>query len=97
VTALLRIRRAVPLPGFVVRLTLTDGATVERDIGGLLMGPVFEPIRRDPTVFGRVRVRHGTLAWPGDVDLDPDVLIWGGPPPRSDARPPATLVVGVPP
>lgn len=93
-SAVLRIRRAVPLPGFVVRLTLTDGATVERDIGGLLVGPVFEPIRRDPRVFERVRVRHGTLAWPGDVDLDPDVLIWGGAPPGSDARPPSNLVVG---
>lgn len=91
---MLRIRRAVALPGFVVRLTLTDGATVERDIGGLLVGPVFEPIRRDAAMFRRVRVRHGTLVWPGDVDLDPDVLIWGGAPPRSDARPPSTLVVG---
>ncbi len=91
---MLRIRRAVALPGFVVRLTLTDGATVERDIGGLLVGPVFEPIRRDPTVFRSVRVHHGTLAWPGDVDLDPDVLIWCGTPPRSGARPPSTLVVG---
>jgi hypothetical protein len=32
------------------------------------------------------------VAWPGDLDLDPDVLIWGGPAPRDPAlRPPRAL------
>jgi hypothetical protein len=83
--SLLRIRQAVPLDGYRLRLTLTDGSTVERDVSNLLTGPVFEPIRRDPRLFRQVRVEHGTVTWPGDVDLCPDVLIWLGPPPQNDA------------
>ena len=92
-SALLRLRRVAPLDGFVVRLTLTDGREVERDLEGLLVGAVFEPIRRDLGMFRRVRVRSGTLAWPGDIDLDPDVLIWGGAAPTVDATPPRRLVL----
>jgi hypothetical protein len=83
--ALLRIKHAVPLEGYRLRLTLTDGSTVERDVSNLLSGPVFEPIRRDPHLFQQVLVEHGTVTWPGDVDLCPDVLIWQGPPPGSSA------------
>jgi hypothetical protein len=37
---------------------------------------VFEPLRRDPELFRRVRVDHelGTVVWPNGADLDPDVL-----------------------
>jgi len=63
------------------RLTLTDGSIVERDVEKLLVGPVFDGIRSDPVLFRKVRVEHGTVSWPGDVDLCPDVLIWQGPPP----------------
>ena len=78
---LLRIKQVVPLGGYRLRLTLTDGSTVERDLENLLTGPVFESIRRDSGLFRQVRVEHGTLTWPGEVDLCPDVLIWQGPPP----------------
>lgn len=65
---------------------------VERDIGALLWGPVFEPLRTDDALFRQVAVRAGTVGWPGDADLDPDVLIWGGPAPRHPAlRPPRVL------
>jgi len=93
VSALLRVRRVEPLDGFVVRMTLTDGREVERDLEGLLLGPVFDLVRRDIGLFRRVRVRSGTLAWPGDVDLDPDVLIWGGAAPGGNAIPPRRLVL----
>ena len=83
--SLLRIKQVMPVGGYRLRLTLTDGSTFERDVENLLIGPVFEPIRRDPLLFGQVRVEHGTLTWPGDVDLCPDVLIWQGPPPQGEA------------
>jgi len=79
--AMVRIKKAVPLTGQRLRLTLTDGRTLERDVGPLLVGPVFDPIRNDPSLFQQVRVEHGTVVWPGGVDLCPDVLIWDGPPP----------------
>ena len=89
---MLRIRRATALDDHRLRLTLTNGDIVERDISALLWGPVFEPLRADDALFRQVLVRTGTGAWPGDVDLDPDVLIWGGPATRDPAlHPPRVL------
>ena len=88
---MLRIRRATALGGNRLRLTLTNGDVVERDIEALLWG-VFEPLSRDDARFRQVSVRAGTVVWPGDLDLDPDVLIWGGPAPRdADLHPPRVL------
>lgn len=93
---MLRIRSVEPLDGHCVRLTLTDGSVVGRDIGALLRGPAFEPIRSDEALFRRVRVRRGTIVWPGGVDINPDVLIWGGPAPADGQTPPPTLKVAIP-
>jgi hypothetical protein len=90
--ALLRIREVKALDGFKLCLTLTDGSVIERDVSRLLVGPIFEPIRKSPPVFARVRVEGGTVVWPNGADLCPDVLIWGGAPPeesRQSANPPA--------
>jgi hypothetical protein len=84
--SLLRIKQVMPVGGYRLRLTLTDGSTLERDVENLLIGPVFESIRRDPSLFRQVRVEHGTVTWPGDVDLCPDVLIWQGPPPEATSK-----------
>jgi hypothetical protein len=89
---MLRIRRATALDGHRLRLTLTNGDVVERDIGALLWGPVFEPLRTEDALFRRVTARAGTAAWPGDADLDPDVLIWGGPAPRDSALHPPNFL-----
>ncbi len=91
---LIRIRDVQPLGGAVVRLVLSDGTTVERDLSALLTGPVFESVRADEASFRCVRVEAGTLVWPDGADLCPDTVIWGGLPPESGARPPATMVVG---
>jgi hypothetical protein len=89
--ALLRISEARPLEGFRLKLTLTDGSVIERDVSRLLVGPVFDPVRKDPSFFRKVRAEDGTVVWPNGADLCPDVLIWGGPPPEEEherARPP---------
>ena len=77
----LRITDAVATEGYKLRLTLTDGSTIERDVSKLIQGPIFEPIRRDPSVFRSVKAQDGTVVWPNGADLCPDVLIYGGPPP----------------
>ena len=82
---LVRIREAQPLAGYRVQLTLTDGRVVERDLAPLLVGPVFDEIRRDRARFREMRVEGGTLVWPNGADLCPDVLIWGGLPPADAA------------
>jgi hypothetical protein len=88
---LIRVAAAAPLEGFRLRLQLTDGSVVERDIRQLLNGPIFDELRRQPAAFRAVHVEAGTVAWPNGADLDPDVLIWGGPPPESPGRPPETI------
>ena len=85
--ALLRIREVKVLKGFKLKLTLTDGSVIERDVSGLLVGPIFEPIRKDSAVFAKVRVEGGTVVWPNGADLCPDVLIWGGAPPEEGQQP----------
>jgi hypothetical protein len=79
-----RIRTVEPRPGHRLRLGLTDGRTIERDLSADLWGPMFEPLR-DPAFFAQVRVDDtwGTVVLPNGADLDPDVLIWGGPPPET--------------
>ena len=83
-----RIIKAEALPGLKLRLTLDDESVIERDVSKLLRGPVFQSIRSDPAEFARVKAEYGTVVWPNGADLDPDVLIWNGPPPapeRADA------------
>ena len=77
---LLRIAGVIPLDRFRLRLVLTDGSTVDRDVEPLLVGPVFDPVRDNRAVFQSARVEHGTVVWPNGADLCPDVLIWNGPP-----------------
>ncbi len=89
---MLRIRSARALDSYRVRLTLTNGDTVERDLSDIVWGPVFQPLLDDYGRFREVQVEAGTLTWPGALDFDPDTLLWGGaPPPQLTARPPRFL------
>lgn len=73
---LVRVQKVETLHDFWVRLTFTDGTCREVDLERFLHGPIFEPLRRDPTLFHAVRVdpRMGTLVWENGADIDPDVL-----------------------
>jgi hypothetical protein len=82
----LRIREVQPLDGFKLKLTLTDGSVIERDVSSLLVGPVFEKIRSEPALFAQVRAQEGAILWPNGADLCPDMLIWGGPPPEEERQ-----------
>jgi hypothetical protein len=83
--SLVRIQEVTPLDGYRVRLKLTDGRIVVRDLAPMLMGPVFSEVRNSSERFREVRVEGGTLVWPAGADLCPDVLIWGGLPPADAA------------
>jgi Protein of unknown function (DUF2442) len=66
-----------PLEGHSIRVTFSDGAIKDIDLVELLAaGGVFAPIFERRAVFERVRVNpeSRTVEWPGEVDLDPDVL-----------------------
>jgi hypothetical protein len=65
----------VPLPAHTVRILFADGEVRDVDITPLLDTPAFSPLR-EISVFDQVKVDPDTrtVTWPGDVDLDPDVI-----------------------
>jgi hypothetical protein len=66
-----------PLRGHAIRATFSDGAIKEIDLSELLAaGGVFSPIYEQRDIFEWVTVNpdSGTVEWPGEVDLDPEVL-----------------------
>lgn len=91
---MLEIAAVEPLDGYWLRLTLSDGSVIEREVGDALWGPVFEPVRGSREVFEAAFVDAGTVAWPGKVDLAPETLIWGASSERDAAgTPPARMRV----
>src|SRR5262245_51310033 len=82
--AMTRIQEAAALPGQRLRLTLTDGRTLERDVHDLLKGELLEPLQRDAAAFADLAIRDGAVIWANGADLCPDVLIWNGTPPEHD-------------
>ena len=70
-----RIVDVRPLGGCRLRLWFADGRVRDVDLADRLWGSALAPLR-DPARFREVRVdaEFGTIVWPGDVGLDPDVL-----------------------
>lgn len=74
---MIHITAVEPLEGLSIRATFSDGAVKDLDLRDLLSGGgVFEPICADRELFEQVRVNPEarTVEWPGEVDLDPEVL-----------------------
>jgi hypothetical protein len=65
------------LAHYVVELTFADGTRGVVDLTSRIGDGrgVFAP-HKDPAFFAQVRVdpEAGTIVWPNDTDLDPDVL-----------------------
>jgi hypothetical protein len=61
-------------PEHTVRIVFADGEVRDVDITPMLNSPAFSPLR-DQALFEQVKIdeQTGTIAWPGDVDLDPNV------------------------
>jgi hypothetical protein len=73
---LVRVQKATPIQGFRILLEFEDGTVKEVDLDPYLKGPIFEPIRSDPSLFREVVIEAGTIAWPNGADIDPDVLYY---------------------
>ena len=73
------VRAVEPLDKFEVRLKFTDGSQKVVDLEPYLHGPIFEPVRNDPSLFRSVKVdpEVGTIVWNNGADVDPDVLVHG--------------------
>ena len=59
----------------MLRVEFNDGVVKQVDLGPLLKGPVFQPLR-DPRFFAQVRVdpESKTVTWPNGADLAPEAL-----------------------
>jgi|ERR1017187_917147 hypothetical protein len=61
------------LGDYRVRLAFSDGFAGALDLRPILAGELFQPLK-DPAFFRQAAIQHGTLIWPNDADLCPDVL-----------------------
>ena len=68
--------------GFSVHVTFADGTGGVFDLSPYMEYPCYEPLR-DRALFEKVQAAHGTLAWPGEIDISPEA-VW------ADAVRPAT-------
>jgi hypothetical protein len=76
-----RVTAVRVLPDRWLRLWFDDAAIIDVDAKPLVAGGgVFAHIEADDAVFERVQARDGTIVWPGDIDICPDVLYGRGEP-----------------
>lgn len=75
-TEMIFVTDVVALDDHRIRVGFSDGAVKEIDLGeGLAKAKGVFVALRDPKVFAAVKINDsGTVEWPGEVDLDPEVL-----------------------
>jgi len=66
-----RVVTVTPLEGHALQLQFTNGEQRRMDLRPYLAYAVFDRLR-EPSFFALARADHGTVAWPGGIDLDPD-------------------------
>jgi len=71
---LVEIISAKPSGGYRLRLKFNNGDEGEIDLSRHIQFlPTLAPLT-EPAFFQRVFVDHGTICWPGEIDLDPIVI-----------------------
>ena len=68
-----RVKQALPLEHFRLRLTFTNGEKRVFDVSPYLDYPAFKRLA-NPAFFSLGHADHGTVVWPDDIDLCPDTL-----------------------
>ena len=66
-----RVADVEVLPEYMLLLTFTNGEEKKFDVRPLLSLPVYGPLY---STFDMAHVDHGTVVWPGDIDISPDKL-----------------------
>ena len=66
-----RVVAVTPIEHPQLLLTLRSGERRRLDVTPYLAYTVFERLR-EPGFFALVQAGHGTVSWPGGIDLDPD-------------------------
>ena len=66
-----RVTAVTPLEDHHLLLTFGNGEQRRLDVRPYLSYAVFQRLR-EPSFFALVQPDHGTVSWPGGIDLDPD-------------------------
>jgi hypothetical protein len=64
---------AKPLPDYKVAVVFNNGQSGIFDCKYLLDYEISAPLA-DYNLFNQVRVEHGTLCWPNDIDVAPETV-----------------------
>lgn len=72
---ILRIAAARVVGPHAIELTFNDGTAGVAEVGPLLEGPIFEPLR-DSAYFALMQLDPmcGTVTWPNGADFAPEAL-----------------------
>ena len=73
------VRKVKVLPDYQLELTFETQEVKIFDVKPYLDWGVFKALK-DVDVFKQVKVAFGSIAWPGDIDLDPEELYEDGKP-----------------
>lgn len=70
-----RVTSVQRLGGYRLRVGFDDQSSREIDLGPVLQGEIYGPLR-DPATFAAVAIdpEVHTLVWPGGADFDPAIL-----------------------
>lgn len=71
---LVEIISAKPSSGYRLWLKFSNGDEGEIDLSRHIQFLPTLALLTDPAFFQRVFVDHGTICWPGEIDLDPIVM-----------------------
>ena len=68
-----RVTSVAAISHLKLQLEFVGGRCATFDVSPFVHLPVFERLK-DPVYFSQAKVDHGTVAWPGGFDFDPDTL-----------------------
>lgn len=71
-----RVTAVDVLPGYRLKVAFVDGLKGVVDMSGLIhsrKAGVFAALA-DPLKFAQVKIEHGAVTWPGELDLAPDAM-----------------------
>jgi len=71
-----RTTKAEAIGGWNVSVTFADGSSGTFDFSPFIDYPCYAPLKK-PGVFACVRADHGTLVWPGEIDIAPEAVYAG--------------------
>lgn len=71
--------KVVASPDFFMKVEFSTGEVRQFDMRPYLQYPAFASLKQ-PGMFLRARVEHGTVVWSEDIDVSPDTLYLRGKP-----------------